>query len=60
MKLSDYANYLVGKYDNNIDLAMKVAKNDAELAQLEGDTEDFERSTEVFQHLEVIKSSKSA
>ena len=59
-ELERYANYLVNKFGNDIDMAMKVSRNDAELARLEGDMKDFERSTEVFQHLEVVKASKVA
>ena len=54
--LSDYAAYLVKKCQGDINFAMKITRNHAELEL--NNTDNFERDVEVLQCLEVIKSSR--
>jgi hypothetical protein len=69
MKMKKYARYLLNKNkedeatkiegeigDLAIDFTMKVVKNNAELANAEGDLERFLEEMDTFQTLEVLKA----
>lgn len=56
MNLNEYAQYFLNQCNNDIAMAKKRISIDAEIALEEGDIEDFQDSTEIFQNLEVIAS----
>ena len=56
--LEGYAQYLVNKCQGDVDFAMKIQRNHAELELKNPD--NFERDVEVLQCLEVIKTNKKS
>lgn len=57
-KLTHRAIHIITNCGGNVDLAKKVASNNAYISSQQGASEDFERDAEILQHIEIITSKK--